>query len=55
MGLFNFKKNGEEVKEKINAETGEEWIWIDGFKGTNSEMKCRDYQFKIGETFTVSD
>ena len=51
MGLFNFKKNDEE----INVETGEEWIWIDGFKGTNSEMKCRDYQFKIGETFTVSD
>ena len=61
MGLFNFKKNGEEVKEEIkeeiNVETGEieEWIWIDGFKGTNSEMKCRDYQFRIGETFTVSD
>lgn len=55
MGLFNFKKNGEEVKESINAETGEEWIWIDGFKGTDSEMKCRDYQFKIGETFTVFD
>lgn len=55
MGLFNFKKNGEEVKEESNAETGEEWIWVDGFKGTDSEMKCRDYQFKIGETFTVSD
>lgn len=57
MGLFNFKKNDEEVKESINVETGkvEEWIWVDGFKGTDSEMKCRDYQFKIGETFTVSD
>ena len=53
MGLFNFKKiiNG----KSINVETGEEWIWIDGFKGTDSEMKCRDYQFKIGDTFTVSD
>lgn len=51
MGLFDFKKNS----EAINVETGEEWIWIDGFKGTDSEMKCRDYQFKIGETFTVSD
>ena len=51
MGLFDFKKNS----EAINVETGDEWIWIDGFKGTNSEMKCRDYQFKIGETFTVSD
>ena len=51
MGLFNFKKN----REAIDVETGEEWIWIDGFKGTDSEMKCRDYQFRIGETFTMSD
>lgn len=45
------------VEESINVETGkiEEWIWIDGFKGTDSDMKCRDYQFRIGETFTVSD
>ena len=62
MGLFNLKKNIKDVvasavEESINVETGEvkEWIWIDGFKGTDSEMKCRDYQFKIGETFTVSD
>lgn len=62
MGLFNFKKNTNDavasaVEESINVETGkiEEWIWIDGFKGTDSDMKCRDYQFRIGETFTVSD
>lgn len=53
MGLFDFKKNIKDVAS--NAETGEEWIWIDGFKGTDSDMKCRDYQFRIGETFTVSD
>ena len=51
MGLFNFKKN----REAIDVETGEEWIWIDGFKGTDSDMKCRDYQFRIRETFTMSD
>lgn len=53
MGLFDFKKNS----EAINVETRkiEEWIWVDGFKGTDSDMKCRDYQFRIGETFTVSN
>ena len=62
MDLFNFKKNindtvASAVEESINVETGkiEEWIWIDGFKGTDSDMKCRDYQFRIGETFTVSN
>lgn len=53
--MFNFKKNindtvASAVEESINVETGkiEEWIWIDGFKGTDSDMKCRDYQFRIG-------
>lgn len=60
MGLFKFKKNirdvvASAVEESINVETGEEWIWIDGFKGTDSDMKCRDYRFRIGETFTVSN
>ena len=62
MGLFNLKKDFKDVvasavDESINVETGkiEEWIWVDGFKGTDSDMKCRDYQFRIGETFTVSN
>ena len=30
-------------------ETPEEWIWVDGYKGTDSNMKCKDYQYELGK------
>ena len=33
----------------------EEWIWVDGYKGTDKDMKCRDYQFELGKQFDISD
>ena len=27
----------------------EEWIWVTGYKATNKDMKCRDYQFELGK------
>lgn len=29
----------------------EEWIWIEGYKGTDKNMKCRDFQYEIGKQF----
>lgn len=36
-------------KEKNVKVTAPEWIWIDGYKGTDNNMRCRDYQYKFGE------
>ena len=59
-----FKKKMEkkvmEAVEKVNESTREEskveetkpveeWIWIEGYKGTDKDMKCRDYQYTLGE------
>lgn len=27
-------------------------IWVDGFKGTDKNMKCRDFQYELGKEFT---
>ncbi|APH20884.1 DUF7666 domain-containing protein [Clostridium botulinum] len=33
-------------------EKQEEWIWIEGYKGTDKDMKCRDFQYELNKTFS---
>ena len=33
----------------------EEWIWIEGYKGTDSNMQCRGYQFELGVQYDIPD
>lgn len=48
-------KSETELRAKLAEEKAEdvEWIWIDGYKGTDKNMVCRDYQFAIGEMFEM--
>lgn len=41
MALFNLEKKEEKVEEK--------WIWVDGFKGTDKDMRCHNYQYELGK------
>lgn len=55
-----FKKAIKEVQEIDKAiesfketpeptpEPEEEWIWVEGYKGTDKDMKCRGYQYELG-------
>lgn len=54
--------NAVEAVEKANSlnkimddTMSEEWIWVDGYKGTDKDMKCRDYQFEMNKQFDISD
>lgn len=47
---------GSEVKEEVKEETPkpvEEWIWVTGYKGTDKDMKCRDYQYEMNKCFDI--
>ena len=33
----------------------DEWIWVEGYKGTNRNMCCRDYQFELGKQFDMPE
>lgn len=33
----------------------EEWVWIKGYKGTDANMRCRDYQYTLGEQFDMAE
>ena len=55
-----FKKAVKEAEKAIEAsapkpEPQEEWIWVEGYKGTDKDMKCRDYQYKLGVQYDMPE
>ena len=37
----------------LKISDGEEWIWVEGYKGTDKDMVCRDYQFEMNKQFDI--
>jgi hypothetical protein len=33
----------------------EQWIWVEGYKGTNKDMKCLDFQYELGVQYDMPD
>ena len=33
----------------------EEWIWVNGYKATDKDMKCRDYQYEMYKQFDMPE
>lgn len=48
------KKDTDEAKEETPKPV-EEWIWVTGYKGTDKDMKCRDYQYEMNKCFDIPD
>ncbi|EGT4846847.1 TPA: DUF7666 domain-containing protein [Clostridioides difficile] len=45
-------------KIKIDSEmkkNSEEWIWIEGYKGTDRDMKCRNFQYELNKTYSIKE
>ena len=63
MGKYAYGHGGLTIPEikfgegtKRNQSDGpEEWIWVDGYKGTDKNMCCRDTPFEIGERFDMPE
>lgn len=36
-------------------EEKEEWVWIEGYKGTDRFMRCRGYQYELGKRFDMPE
>lgn len=49
----NKKKKSEEeemaTEKNINSKKNEEWVWVEGFKGTDFNMMCRNYQYEMNK------
>lgn len=33
----------------------EEWIWVEGYKGTDKDLKCRDFQYELGIQYDMPE
>lgn len=33
----------------------EEWVWVEGYKGTDKNMCCRDYQYEMSKQFDMPE
>lgn len=40
-------------KETEKHEPLDEWVWVEGYKGTNKDMKCNDLQYELGKTYSM--
>lgn len=43
----------DEMHETINND--EEWIWVEGYKATDKDMKCRDYQYELNKKYDMPE
>lgn len=52
----NEKEKNNMAKSSKNKKTeNEEWIWVEGYKGTDKNMVCRDYQYELGKQFDMTE
>lgn len=54
--LCKIFKNDEpqETATEIEKTESEEWIWVEGYKGTKSDMTCNGYQYELGKRHDMS-
>ena len=45
----------EDITNAIKTVEEEEWIWVKGFKGTDKNMRCQDYQYELGKQFDLDE
>ena len=43
------------LKQKKAEKVEEEWIWVEGYKGTDKNMQCNDYQYELGKQHDMPD
>lgn len=50
--VMNFEEDSKKAKEALASD---EWIWVEGYKGTDKDMQCRGYQFELNKQFDMPE
>lgn len=43
------------TENKTKVELENSWIWIDGFKATDKDMKCKDFQYELNKQIDMPE
>ena len=47
---------GKDVEKMKSAETASaDWVWVEGYKGTDANMRCKDYQYELNVQHDMPD
>ena len=44
-----------DIMNAIKTFEKDEYVWIKGFKGTDKDMRCQDYQYELGKQFDLDE
>lgn len=39
--------------EKVEKQPKEEWVWVEGYKGTEKDMTCHGFQYELGGHYSM--
>ena len=45
----------EDIMNTIETFEKDEYVWVKGFKGTEKDMSCKGYQYKLGKQFDLDE
>ena len=45
----------EDIMNVIKTFEKDEYVWVKGFKGTDKDMRCQDYQYELGKQFDLDE
>ena len=44
-----------DIMNAIETIKKDEYVWVKGFKGTDKDMRCQDYQYELGKQFDLDE
>lgn len=60
--MFGFKKKktnpfGDDTTKEVNMQekNKDEWVWVEGYKATESDMKCKGFQYELCVLYSMPE
>lgn len=52
----DIEKENEPIQQEVQKKVEDEWIWVEGYKGTDKNMQCyNEFQYELNKQFDMED